>query len=110
MNFGVINLASSAETKLVTGVANRKIRVTSYQLVAGGTVTVQFTSGAAGGATTALTGAMGAVAGTPIHVPVSPWTPGDVGGYFESNPGEDLNLKLGGNVQVSGHFSYEIVS
>lgn len=95
--FAVISAASSGDNTLVAAVASKKIRVLSYSLVANGTVTVRFESGAGG---TALSGQMDFVANTGISVPFSPV------GHFETAANTLLNLELSGAVEVAGHLTY----
>jgi hypothetical protein len=108
--FLAINDSANGDTKLVSGQSGRKIRVTSYLLLASAAVTAKFRSGPDSGATSDLTGPMALGANLPVALPVAPPLPNEIAGYFETQPGEDLWLNLGGAVQVSGHLSYELVS
>jgi hypothetical protein len=103
MRFAKIDLAASGD--LVAAAPNRKIRVTSYKLVAAGSVTVKFQSGAS----TDLTGAMSLITGAEVGHDLGSDRCGEFVGYFETAVGEKLNLVLGGSVQVSGHLTYELV-
>jgi hypothetical protein len=100
MKFAKVDLAASGD--LVTAVAGKRIRVLSYKLVAAGSVTVKFQSGAS----TDLTGAMSQIVGVPNACDHAPPVHGVPTGYFETEVGEKLNLVLGGSVQVSGHLTY----
>lgn len=95
-----VSAASSGDNTLLAAQTGSKIRVLSYTLVAAGTVTVAFESGASG---TALTGDMTLIAGVPLVVPFQRE------GHFETAASTLLNLELGGNVQVSGHIVYALI-
>ncbi len=94
-----INAASSGNNTLLAAVTGYKIRVLSYTLVAAGTVTAAFQSGAAG---TALTGTMTLIAGVPLVVDLQRE------GHFETAVSALLNLSLGGATQVSGFLIYDL--
>jgi len=96
-----VSAASSGDNTLLAAQTGYKIRVLSYTLVAAGTVTAAFESGAGG---TALTGDMTLVAGVPLVVPLARE------GHFETAAATLLNLELGGAVQVSGHIVYCLVA
>ena len=100
MKFAKIDLAASGD--VVSAVTGKKIRVLSYFLVSAGSVTAKFQSGAS----TDLTGAMSLIVGVPNACDHAPPVHGMPTGYFETAPGEKLNLVLGGSVQVSGHLTY----
>lgn len=94
--FAVIAASSSGDNTLIAAVTGKKIRVVEYMLVAAGTVSVKFRSGA----TPDLTGAMPMVANSSL-----------VGGYcpvgmFETVAGLPLTLNLSGAVAVTGHLTY----
>lgn len=96
----VIDHATTGDNELVAAVENHLIRVYLVLLIAGGTVTVRFESGAGG---TALTGQMQLTA----QIGFSPaWCPY---GQFETAIGESLNLELGGAVSVDGWAKYKII-
>lgn len=106
----VINASAAGDNTIVSaGNANQKIRVLSYVLVAAAGVSVTWKSGT-GGSTTAKSGAMPLIAGTPLAVADSP--PGAAGprGHIETLPGEALNLSLSGAVLVAGHLTYVLIS
>ncbi len=109
MAFAKIDAASSGDNTLVTGVAGYKIRVVGYTLVAAGTTTVAFQSGAGG---TALTGAMPLVANTGVSAATGApeGEGGSNNGLFETASGALLNLRLSQAIQVSGHLSYVLVA
>jgi len=96
----VISAASSGDNTVVAAVASHKIRVLSYVLVAAGSVTARWESGAGG---TAKTGVMTLAAGVPLVVPL------EREGHFETAVAALLNLELSGAVQVSGHLTYCLV-
>ncbi len=95
-----ISCSSSGSNTLLAGISGYRIRVLSYVLVVTTAVTAKFQSNA-----TDLTGALplGANGG----VASGPSNPGS--GHFITAAGEALNLTLGGNVAVAGHFAYEVV-
>ncbi len=97
---GVIDAATSGDNTLRAAVTGRKIRVHSYVLVAAGTVTARFESGAGG---TALSGQMTMAVNTVVSAPHNP------AGWFETAPATLLNLELSGAVSVDGHFTYSLV-
>lgn len=100
--FGVIDVAASGDNTLLAAQGSgNKIRVYAAMLVAAGTVTVRFESGASG---TALTGQMNLVANTGFVLPFNPL------GWFETGANALLNLELSGAVSVDGCFTYSIVT
>ena len=94
--FAAISGATSGDNEIVAAVASRKIRVVGFFVVAVTAVTVAFESSAGGAA---LTGDMslGATGVLSAHNPL---------GLFETVAGENLNMELGGAVQVSGAIAY----
>jgi hypothetical protein len=88
-------------TLLAAQGAGHKIRVTSLFLVSAGTTTVRFESGAGG---TALSGVMSLIANTGLVLPHNP------NGWFETAANTLLNMELNAAVQVSGSFSYIVVT
>lgn len=96
-----VSAATSGNNTLLAAQTGYAIRVLSYTLVAAGTVTAAFQSGASG---TALTGTMSLIAGTPLVVNFQKE------GHFQTAVSTLLNLSLGGNVQVSGHLTYALVA
>lgn len=97
-----VDTAAAGYTKLVTGLANRRVRVTSFALVAGGTVTAKFQEDD-GTTKTDLTGAMPMVANTQLALAGG----GDVP-LLQAEDGQDLGLTLSAAVQVSGFVSYTV--
>ena len=95
--FAVIDAATSGDNTLIAAVAGKKIRVLAGLLVAAGTVTVRFESGAAG---TALTGQMSLVANTGFQIPFVPV------GNFETAVTTLLNLELSAAISVDGWLVY----
>ena len=97
--FAPINTAASGQTQLVAAAATGlKIKVASYVVIAGGTVSVKFQSG-----NTDLTGPMPFVANSGVVAP------GQVSSHwFETAANTALNINLGSAVQVSGHVGYFI--
>jgi hypothetical protein len=87
--------SSSGNNEIVAAVSGKIIVVTSYVLVASGTVSAKWRS-----ASTDISGAMsmsdttGAAASDPAH------------GLVETVAGEALNLNLNGAVAVNGHITY----
>lgn len=94
--FSVIDVAALGDNTIVAAVAG-KIRVLSFFLIAAGTVTVRFESGASG---TALTGQMQLVAQKEVFAGFSPV------GHFETAAGVLLNLELSAAVSVDGWLVY----
>jgi hypothetical protein len=104
MRFFKIDTNASAD--LVAAVAGKKIRVNSIMIFVASEVTVKFQSGA----TTDLTGAMTLEKGTPLIHDMADDRAGEMKGYFETNPGEKLNVVLGAGIQISGCGTYELVT
>lgn len=100
--FAIIDAATSGDNTLLAAQgAGNKIRVHQLFLVAAGTTTVRFESGAGG---TALTGQMNLVANTGFSLPYSPV------GWFETAANALLNLELSAAVSVDGCFTYTVVT
>lgn len=97
IKYAVIDAASSGDNTIVSAVTAKKIRVLSLFLIADGTVTTRFESGASG---TALTGQMSLTAQAGYALGFNP------GGWFETAAGSLLNLELSGAVSVDGSLSY----
>lgn len=99
--YGVIDAATSGNNTLLSAQgASNKIRVHSCFLIAAGTVTARFESGADG---TALTGQMNLVANSGFVLPFNPV------GWFETAANTLLNLELSAAVSVDGSFQYTVV-
>lgn len=100
VKFAAINKATLAEHTIVAAVANKRIRVINYTLIADALVDATWKSN-----TTALTGPLG----FPANGGCSPQ--GDQKSpQFETAAGEALVLSLTAAVQVSGHLAYVEVS
>lgn len=95
-----ISAASSGNNTLLAATTGHKIRVHSLHIVAAGSVTADFQSGASG---TSLTGVMTLIAGVPFTAEY------ETEGIFSTASGALLNLSLGGAVQVSGFLTYSLV-
>ncbi len=93
-----ISGATTDET-LVAAVAGKKIRVTSFYLVAAAAVSVAFESST----TSALTGIMTLATPFVLEAGYNPH------GHFETVAGELLNMTLGGAIQVSGWLTYQLI-
>lgn len=106
----LVDTAAAGDNLIVAAQVQRRIRVLGYKLQAAGAVTVTFASGAGTG--TKLTGAMSMITGVESTAPICP--PSNMGNmpgfWFETNPGDALNLSLGGAIQVSGHVLVEFVN
>jgi len=96
----VVSGATSGNNTLLAAVSGSAIRVLSYTLVAAGSVTVRFESGASG---TALTGVMSLIAGVPLVVNL------EREGHFQTAVSTLLNMELSAGTQVSGHITYCLV-
>lgn len=102
-----ISAASMGNNTLVAAVTGKIIRVLSFVLVGGGTVTAKFQSAASG---TDLTGAMSLVAASVVTSPPPVFTSAGLQGQFECNVSELLNLNLSSGVQVSGYLTYQLIT
>jgi hypothetical protein len=99
-----IDVATSGDKTIVSGVVGKSIRVVSYLLLAASAVTAQWKSGTPGG--TNLSGALPLITGIPVSPAGLVQTQGQEIALFTTNKGDDLVLNLGGNVQVSGHVGF----
>lgn len=97
VKFAVIDAATLGDNEIVAAVPGKRIRVLSVVLVAAGTVTARFESGAGG---TALTGQMVLATSSVVTLPYSPH------GLFQTAAGQALNLELSDAVSVDGCLSY----
>jgi hypothetical protein len=95
--FVIIDAATSGDNTILAAVASKKIRVLSLFLIAAGTTTVRFESGAGG---TALTGQMNLTAQSGFTLPFNPI------GWFETASNTLLNLELNAAVSVDGCLTY----
>lgn len=93
----VVSHSTSGDNTLVAAVAGKSIMVLSAVLVAAGSVSARFESGAGG---TALTGQMPLAANTVVELSFNH------GGWFKTASGALLNLELSGAVLVAGCISY----
>lgn len=97
----IIDAATSGDNTLLAAQgAGNAIRVFSLYLVAAGTTTVRFESGAGG---TALSGQMNLVANVGFVLPFNPL------GWFTTADNALLNLELSAAVSVDGGFVYGVV-
>jgi len=95
-----INHNTSGDNTLVAAVAGKKIRVLSCFMIAAGTVSARFESGAGG---TALTGQMPLIANSGFTANYNS------AGWFETAAGAALNLELSAAIGVHGVLNYDLV-
>lgn len=93
----VITASSSGNNAIVTAVANRYLRVLSYNYVVNAAVNVAWRSG-----TTTVIGGLGYWGGQGV----GKVAPHNDHGWFQTAAGEDLNLNLSGAVPVGGEGTY----
>jgi len=91
-----VSVAGSGNNTLVTGVAGHLYKVTSYALVANGTVGVKFISGS-----TDISGVMPLIVNSGVSATGSREDP-----LLETLPGDNLIINLSAAVAVTGHLSY----
>lgn len=101
-----IDTSSSGENSIVAaGASNQAVRVLSYKLVAAGSVTVQWMDG-----TTEMEGPCSMIVGVPhFGVPCLARVGAGISDrfvYYETTPGNALQLNLGSGVQVSGYVEW----
>lgn len=101
MKFAAINASASGSNAIVAAATGKRIRVVSYVIVAAGAVTATWQS-----ASTALSGPMSLASSGGASASVGILAPGGAYGLFQTEPGEALNLSLGGAVNVAGHLCY----
>lgn len=94
----VISAASSGANTVVACPAGQQVRVIGYSFICTSAVTVTWKSG-----TTAITGPMDYAANGGLVEPP------DMTGILQTAVGEDLNMTLGGAVQVSGRINYQLL-
>jgi hypothetical protein len=100
--FTAIDAATSGDNTLVAAAgASNKIRVHALYLVAAGTTTVRFESGAGG---TALSGQMNLIANTGFVLPFNE------AGWFETAANTLLNLELSAAVSIDGGMVHSVVT
>jgi len=95
-----IDHATNGDNTLVAAVAGKRIRVLSFLMIASGTVTVRFESGAGG---SPLTGQMPLVVNSGMAPTYNP------AGWFITNAGEALNMELSAAVSVDGVLNYDLI-
>jgi len=93
--------SAASDIELVALVADKKIRVLNYTIIADGDTTVRFESGPGG---TALTGLLTLTASSGA-------APADAeAGLFETVAGDSLSLELGSSVVIGGHLAYQEIT
>lgn len=95
--YALISCASSGANTIVAAVTAKKIRVLAYNLIANGTVSAKFQSGAGG---TNITGLKYLVVNSGICAPFNPV------GWFETASATLLSLDLSGAIAVGGELVY----
>jgi len=96
--FASISVSSAGDSQLVAAVANKRIRVINYALMANGTVNVKFRGGADD-----KTGLLYLVANAGV-------APGEARyGHFQTGLGQALNINLSAAIAVGGHLTYVAV-
>ena len=102
-----IDAASNGDNTVVAGVANARIEVVGFNLMAGGSVNAKFTDGPGGAE---LTGPYPFAANGGMSVPMATPVAGSLAkGWFGTSPGNALVLNLSGAVQVSGVLVYRVI-
>lgn len=96
-----IAASTSGNNTLVAAVADHRITVLSFGLVAAGAASARFESGAGG---TALTGHMALPANGILVAPHNP------NGHFATDKGALLNLELSSAVNVGGWLNYSVTA
>jgi hypothetical protein len=97
MKRAIIDCATSGDNTIVAAVTGKIIRVYQVVLIAAGTVTTRWESGAGG---TALTGQMSLVVNSGYAPPFNPF------GHFETAESALLNLELSDAISVDGWLLY----
>ena len=103
-----ISASGAGDNTLITGVAGQTIRVHKYVIVAAGAVTAQFWDGPSASGT-ALSGVMSLITGQPIVADAVDPGRSRAAYIFTLKAGDNLVIKLGGAVQVSGHVTYSVL-
>ena len=101
MKYAVVNASASGTNTVVAAIANKRIRVLSYVIVAAGDVTVTWQS-----ASTAISGPMALAANGGAAPSAGQSVPAGLIGQFETNQGEALVVNLGSAISVGGHITY----
>ncbi len=99
-NSSVISASSSGNNTIVSAVSGKKIRVTSWNFMANGTVNAKFTDGAGG---SDLTGLYYMIVNTGISVPYHPE------GYFTGSTNTALVINLSASIAIGGVITYSSV-
>ncbi len=97
LKFAAITAAALGDNTAVAAVAGKRIKVSSYVLIASGAVSVKWKSGAA----TDLSGAMAFAANGGLAPPAEPSAH-----VMQTAQGQALVLNLSAAVSVGGHLSY----
>jgi hypothetical protein len=98
-----IAASASGANQVVAGAAGYKFRVIAFLLSFSGTVNAKWQSGS-----TDKTGLVYGTAAALARSPDLPSLPSGIPiGQFVTDPGDDLNLNLSGNVAVGGWVRYE---
>lgn len=94
----VISVSAATDNLVVAAVTGKSILVVDYVFLSAGTVVATWKSN-----TTAISGAMPLAINTGAVCPYNPF------GWFQTAPGENLNLALGSAIAVTGHLSYVLL-
>ena len=109
MKYAVVNASASGSSTIVAAVANKRIRVLSYVIIAAGAVTVTWRSvDSASGYVTSISGAMALAANGGVSPAAGQSVPAGLIGQFETNQGEELAINLSAAVSVAGHITYTV--
>jgi len=101
MKYAVVNASASGSNTVVAAVANKRIRVLSYVIIAAGDVSVTWQS-----ASTAISGVMALAANGGAAPAAGQAVPAGLIGQFETNQGEALTMNLSAAIAVGGHLTY----
>lgn len=97
VKYATIDIATSGDNTIVSGVSSKSIKVLSYIFGGATATTVRFKSAAS----TDLSGAMQVVVTSGVV-----WSAQSPVGLFVTNVGEALVINLSGSNQISGHLTY----
>ena len=103
MKYAVVNASASGSNTVVAAVANKRIRVLSYVIIAAGDVTVTWQS-----ASNNISGPMALAANGGAAPSSGQAVPAGLIGQFETNQGEALNVNLSAAITVGGHLTYTV--
>lgn len=106
MPYAAISVSASGDNTVVAASGNRRIRVKNYTIIAAGSVSVTWKSGAS----TSISGAMPLAANGGAAPSAGSANANGPDGVLETNGGDALVLNLSGAVGVYGHLSYEYLS